>query len=472
MALIIHVVKPGESVSSIAKLYGVPASKIIADNELANPNQLSVGQTLVILKATQSYTVRSGDTLYAIAQRYGVTVNDILASNPQIKDPAMIYPGQVIQIPGAGQTAYTVKSGDTLYAIARRYGVTVDDILESNPQITDPELIYPGQVIAIPSPGGQKSTIVVNGYIYPSNDTRTLTKTAPYLTYVSIFSYMVNGDGSLVPIDDEAMVRAAKNAGVAPLMVINNRRFNSDVASELLYSQAAQDRLIDNVLNILSSKGYYGLNIDFEYVYPSDREAYNRFLAKMAAAMRQNGYIISSAVAPKYSATQSGILYEAHDYPVHGRLMDFVVIMTYEWGYRYGPPMAISPIPQVKRVLDYAVTAIPPQKILMGMPDYGYDWTEGEKPAEHLSYVQAVNRAYEVGADIQFDPVAVAPFYKYYDAQGRQHTVWFNDARSVQAQLKLVDQYGLLGISVWMIVDYFPQFWLVLNSMYNVQKVL
>jgi len=468
--LIIHVVKSGESVYSIARQYGVAPSEIIAENELSSPNQLSVGQALVITPATRTYTVQSGDTLYAIARRYGVTVDEILGRNPEITDPSMIYPGQEITIPGAAQETYTVRAGDTLYRIARRYGLTLDQILRSNPQITNPAEIYPGQVINIPA--SAKTTIAVNGYIYPSADLTDLNKTLPYLTYLSIFSYMVNGDGSLVTIDDEPMIRAARNAGVAPLMVINNRRFNSDVASELLYSPQAQDRLIASVLDIMGRKGYYGLNIDFEYVYPSDREAYNRFLAKISAAMEENGYIISSAVAPKYSATQQGILYEAHDYPVHGRLMDFVVIMTYEWGYRYGPPMAVSPVPQVKRVLDYGVTAIPPDKILMGVPDYGYDWTNGEFPAEHLSAQQAVNRAFEVGAEIQYDPVAEAPFYRYYDGEGRAHTVWFNDARSWQALLKLVDQYGLLGISIWTIVDYAPQLWLVLNSMYDVQKVL
>lgn len=468
--MIIHVVKSGESIYSIASQYGVAPSEIIAENGLESPNQLSVGQALVITPATRTYTVQSGDTLYAIAQRFGVTVNEILRINPDITDPSMIYPGQEITIPVSGREIYTVKAGDTLYRIAQRYGVSVDQILRINPQITDPGEIYPGQMIVIPT--GEKTTIQVNGYIYPSTELASLNKTLPNLTYLSIFSYMVNGDGSLVTIDDEPMIRAARNAGVAPLMVINNRRFNSDVASELLYSPQAQDRLIDRVLDIMGRKGYYGLNIDFEYVYPSDREAYNRFLARMAAAMEENGYIISSAVAPKYSATQQGILYEAHDYPVHGRLMDFVVVMTYEWGYRYGPPMAISPIPQVKRVLDYAVTAIPPDKILMGMPDYGYDWITGEFPAEHLSAQQAVNRAYEVGVEIQYDPVSEAPFYRYYDVEGRAHTVWFNDARSWQAQLRLVDQYGLLGVSIWMVVDYAPQLWLVLNSMYDVAKVL
>ena len=86
------------------------------------------------------------------------------------------------------------------------------------------------------------------------------------------------------------------------------------------------------------------------------------------------GYSVSTALAPKTKADQVGLLYEAHDYPVHGALCDFVVLMTYEWGYAAGPPWAIAPINEVRRVLDYAVTAIPRNKILMGMPTYGRDW--------------------------------------------------------------------------------------------------
>ncbi len=87
------------------------------------------------------------------------------------------------------------------------------------------------------------------------------------------------------------------------------------------------------------------------------------------------GYVVATALAPKVSAEQKGTLYVAHDYPVHGQLADFVIIMTYEWGYIYGPAMAVAPVDQVRRVLDYAVSAMPAGKILMGMPNYGYDWT-------------------------------------------------------------------------------------------------
>ena len=179
------------------------------------------------------------------------------------------------------------------------------------------------------------------------------------------------------------------------------------------------------------------------------------------------GYILVSALAPKISAEQEGTLYEAHDYAVHGELMDHVVIMTYEWGYTYSPPMAVAPINEVRRVLDYAVTEIPREKIFMGIPNYGYNWTlpyvEGTA-AQTISNVGAVNLAYNVGAYINFDPVAQAPFFNYYDENGRLHEVWFEDARSILAKLSLANEFRLGGLSYWTINQYFPQNWLVQNS--------
>ncbi|MTI81747.1 MAG: LysM peptidoglycan-binding domain-containing protein [Firmicutes bacterium] len=136
------------------------------------------------------YTIKRGDTLYQIAQRYGTTVNAILAANPQITNPSMIYPGQVITIPQEGGAVYTVQPGDTLSAIAQRYGVTVDAILAANPGITDPDLIYVGQQIRIPTgevpTGGIVTPQPQYGYDEMVADIGQLTSTYPFLEVQSI----------------------------------------------------------------------------------------------------------------------------------------------------------------------------------------------------------------------------------------------------------------------------------------------
>lgn len=425
--MVIHVVRPGDSIYSIGRQYGVPWQKIVSDNELENPNQLVVGQTIVILDGYRSHIVRPGESLYLIALQYQIPVSQIISANPQISDPARLMPGQTVNIP--------------------------------------PRSVNFGP-------------IEVNGYAFPNINMETLRKTLPYLTYLSIFSHQVNADGSLDEINDTPLIQAARNAGVAPLMVITNigdNGFDSDLASTILSNESLQDVLLDNVVRILRQKNYYGLDIDFEYIYPRDREKYNNFLRKTVDRLRPLGYTITTALAPKISATQQGTLYEAHDYPVHGELVDHVIIMTYEWGYTYSPPQAVAPLNEVRRVLSYAVTAIPRRKIMMGIPNYGYNWTlpftEGSA-AQTISNVGAVNLAAQVGAFIQYDPNAQAPYFRYYDSNGRQHEVWFEDARSILAKLALANEFRLGGISYWTINQFFPQNWLVLDSVYDIVKVL
>lgn len=424
----IHVVKPGESVYSIANLYGVPWQNIVSDNELENPDQLVVGQTLVILQGNRQHVVRRGESLYLIALQYQVRINDIINANPQITNPAVLQVGQVITIP----------QRDICFG-----------------------------------------PIQVNGYAFPDIDMEVLRKTLPNLTYLSIFSYQVNADGSLDTINDLPLIQAARSFRVAPLMVITNigenGGFDSDLASTILGSTAIQDTLLDNIVRVLEEKNYSGLDIDFEYIYPSDRENYNNFLRRVVARLRPLGYSITTALAPKIAADQEGLLYEAHDYPVHGALADHVILMTYEWGYTYSPPRAVAPINEIRRVLNYAVTAIPREKIFMGIPNYGYNWTlpfEEGSAAQTISNTGAVDLAYEVGAWISFDPISQAPFFRYYDSDGRQHEVWFEDARSILAKLTLANEFKVGGISYWTINRYFPQNWLVLNSIYDVVKVL
>jgi spore germination protein len=306
-----------------------------------------------------------------------------------------------------------------------------------------------------------------------------LRKTLPYLTYLSIFSYEVKADGSMRMLNDETLINAARAAGVAPLMVISNIQegggFNSDLAKTILTNESVQDTLIANVLNNMKAKNYSGLDVDFEYIYPENREDYNNFLRKLKRQLEPLGYSLTTALAPKIAADQKGLLYEAHDYPVHGALTDHVILMTYEWGYTYGPPMAVAPINEIRKVLNYAVSAIPRQKIFMGIPNYGYNWVlpyvAGSR-ATTLSNVGAVDLARREGAIIKYDQKSQAPFFNYFDDNGKEHVVWFDDARSIEAKMRLIDQYNLGGASYWTIGRYFPQNWLVLSSLFDVRKVL
>ena len=122
-------------------------------------------------------------------------------------------------------------------------------------------------------------------------------------------------------------------------------------------------------------KQFAGVDVDFEYIIASDRDLFTAFVAELRGRMNESGRTVSVALAPKTSDDQPGLLYEGKDYAGLGAAADSVLLMTYEWGHAYSPPMAVAPVDQVRRVVEYAVSRIDPAKINLGIPNYGYDWT-------------------------------------------------------------------------------------------------
>lgn len=424
----------------------------------------------------QIHVVQPGQSLWGIAQRYGVSPQELIESN-QVPNPGNLVTGQTLVIPIWGRYHW-VQPGESIWQIAQPYGFTVQQLLEVN-QIPNPAMVQPGLRLYIPQ--GPRPTAEANAYIEPAGAARERDQVAAVagdLTYVSMFDYEVNPDATLDMLPDQAAREGALSGAAAPLMVITTiaeGEFSPELGATILGSTELQDRLLDNVVQVMRQRGFRGLNVDFERLRPQDREAYNNFLRRAAARMRQEGYSISSALAPKISATQVGEWYEAHDYRAHGEILDFSVIMTYEWGWSGGPPMAVAPVNEVERVIRYAVTEMPPNKIMMGIPLYGYDWTlpyvAGGEFARVVSPQQAIQLAAQRGVAIQYDQTAQSPFFRYRDDQGRQHEVWFEDARSIQAKFNLVKRYRLRGVSYWRLPISFPQNWLLLQDNFTVRKV-
>lgn len=422
------------------------------------------------------HVVQNGETLGNIAQRYGVSVSSIVQTNG-LADPDKLAVGMSLVIPDPVRDRnYVVKPGDTIWTIAQRFGTTVQAIAVEN-RIPSPYVIYPGQVLRIPEK--PKPTIETNAFSIDFNEkgAQDIRDVSRYLTFMAPFGYRIKDDGGLEPVKDDGLIEAARSNHVVPLMAITNfsaTEPGSTLAHSVLSSPDIQDKLLTNIVDTMKAKNYQGLNIDFENVLPADRELYNQFLQRAVDRLHKENYSVSSSLAPKTSGTQKGTLYEAHDYPAHGRILDFVVLMTYEWGYRLGPPQAISPINEIKAVLDYAVTVIPRSKIMMGFQIYARDWllphVKGQE-AETFSPLEAVNRAIRYGAEIHYDQKAQAPFYRYTDEQGRRHEVWFEDARSAQAKFNLVKGYGLRGISYWVLGYPYPQNWLLLGDNFNIRKL-
>lgn len=422
----IYVVRPGDTLTSIAEEFGVNAERLSVTNEIPLDAPLVVGQTVVILFPTTIHTVEPGETAASIASRYGISENRLYRNNINLGGLPQIYPGQSLVIAYDDTPAYTAS---------------------------------------------------VYGYAYPFINIPLLRQTLPYNTYLVPFTYGITPSGGLVDLNDSALLILAREYGTLPLMHLSTLTedggFDSALADIVLNDPQSRANLIENVISTIDEKGYAGLDIDFEYVPSRNAAAYAGLVSELRTRLNAEGKIVIVALAPKTSADQRGLLYEGHDYELLGAAADFVLLMTYEWGYTYGPPLAVAPIPNVRRVIEYAVTVIPREKIYLGIPNYGYDWplpfVQGQTRAQSISNVRAVEIAREAGAEILYDEEALSPYFNYTAPDGTPHEVWFEDARSIDAKLALIREYSLYGAGYWNLMRPFPQNWLVLNARFNIR---
>lgn len=424
------------------------------------------------------HVVQRGDTIWNIASRYGVSTQRIIMDNGLASQPFLVE-GQalIILIP---EIIHTVRSGETLASIAAAYNTTEMELLQKNPNLIQNRRLRTGQQITINFEGGNERNVYMNGYAYPYINRDVLTRALPYLTDLTLFSYGFTETGELIPINDQPLINLAYQYQAAPIMLISSitedGNFSGEKASLLFNNLQLQNTVINNMIAVMNEKGYLGLDIDFEYVNPEDGDAFIEFVRNTTEKMHQNGYRVNVDLAPKTSSAQAGLLYEAHGYAELGAIADTVLLMTYEWGYTYGPPLAVAPLNNVRQVVTYAVSQIPPNKIMLGIPNYGYDWKlpyeRGVTRATGIGNEEAIRIAAENGAEIQFDETAQSPFFEYYARDRSKHIVWFEDVRSIRGKFNLITEFNLRGAGYWNVMRPFSQNWALLSQTFGIRKVV
>lgn len=416
------------------------------------------------------YIVRPGDTPQSIAALYGVSPQRLIYDNQLSKLPVLPEGMPILVL--TPSLVHTVAKGETPEEIAGLYGLTERQLYQNNPFLLDQEYLRIGQSIVIRYQGQENHPLHVTGYAYPFIEENILREALLYVDELLIFSYGFTTAGELIPPwrSDEPLIAQALEMGVSPILVLTpfseQGTFNNQLVKLVSEDMEVQQRLTANLLETVREKNYAGVDVDFEYILPEDREGYAAFVRNLRTAMNAEGYQVSVALAPKTSRDQSGLLYEGVDYGLLGASADQVFLMTYEWGYTYGPPMAVAPLDSVRRVLDYAVTEIPRDKILMGIPNYAYDWAlpfvRGTTKAEIMGNIDALRLAAENGVPVQYDETAQSPWYTYVQS-GITHEVWFEDVRSIEAKIRTAVSYGFLGIGYWNLMRPFRANWLLLH---------
>ena len=422
----IHVVKANETIYSIASEYGISTERLISDNGLFGLNSLVTGQSLIILSPSITHTVKIGETIYSVARDYGISASKLVRNNPSL--------------------------------------------------IFNPNL-FEGEEITIAFDNQTNRKISTYGFVYPFISPEILAVQSIYSTSVAIFSYGFNTNGTLITTKDINSLEILKQYNSIPIMVLSSiteeGMFEIEKTSILFNDISVQNTLINNMIYEMREKGFKGIDIDFEFINPEDRDAFSAFVRNVTEKMNAEGFTVNVDLAPKTSAEQRGSLYEGHDYRALGMAANTVMLMTYEWGYTYSPPMAVAPVNKVREVVEYAISEIDNNKIYMGIPNYGYDWTlpyeKGISKAKVIGNEEAIRIAHRYSSTINFDDTAQTPYFTYTDS-GTEHEVWFEDARSIIAKYNIIDEFSLLGGGYWNLMRPFMQNWSYVNSNYDIAK--
>lgn len=421
------------------------------------------------------YLVQQDDTIDSIALKFGISVEKLIIDNG-ISESYLVV-GQTLVITRPVQV-YTVKEGDTLGSIAEAYQITVLQLLRNNPELANRQYIYAGESLVI-SYENNDGRVWVSGYTYPFIRDEVLNKTLPYLTYLLILNYRITDNGELAGSNEDiAVIETATLYQTATTLVVTAYSDIGVVDVELVYNvllnPQLQDTLIENLLGILNTKNYRGVNLAIQLINESNQQLFLNYIYRVVNKLKPEGYEVFLTLNPGLKVNGSEVTFEKINYAEFSNATDGILFLSYDWGFIERPPIPID-IVTTSSLLDYIVAQVPLEKIRIALPTLGYDWqlpyVPGRSRAKALNFDSALTLARQMNAVINYDETNQAAYFEYVDNLFNQHIVWFRDARSIDNSVKILQSYGIEGVGIWNIMYYFNQLWLVINTQYQIVKI-
>lgn len=300
--------------------------------------------------------------------------------------------------------------------------------------------------------GGLPAGMVL-GYFYdPGNAGNAVTMLKhylPFLTGIIPFWYTIYANGTISGQTNPQVLTLAAQHHLWTFALVENMA-GQQVFGPLLNSPQARRRAIENLLTLVEVNGYDGINLDWEGIAPSERHAYSTFVQQLSGVFHQHGYYVTLSVPAETQSQPSNSWTGAYNYKKLGRYADLIMVMAYDQHWPGGSPGPIASASWVKQVLDYTISAVPPHKVILGIPGYGYNW--GAHGATALSYFQAHTLSH------QYHTKSGQNHFVYMK-HGQLHSVWFENTQSVLSKIQFVGGYELRGIALWRLGIEDPKIW-------------
>ncbi|MYL55003.1 LysM peptidoglycan-binding domain-containing protein [Pontibacillus yanchengensis] len=409
-----------------------------------------------ISSASVIHVIHNGESLWSISKEYG-TSSEVITKINGLENQEKIIPGQSLVLPGK---KYIVQPGESLWEIAKRHAVSLGEVKSLNGLQTN--VVQPGQELTIPT--NSKEDTFIGAFFIPKDEQSNkylLGKYQNILTSVGFFEYHPDEQGNLSTLHGESAITTVWNKGMIPYATVTNlssKGFDDQLAHKVIGNQTVRKQLINNIFSVLHKNELKGVIIDFEGLQTKDRQHFNTFIKELAAKLHPVDMKISIALPPM-QGDRYPAYHAAYDYKTLGTYADSLFLMTYDWHWAGGPAGPIAPIGEIKETVEYAISVVPKSKIVLGVPMYAYDWTlhENSENARAYSQQHAINVAVKHGSVIHYNNETDQPYFMYKDANGVQHEVWFEDARSILAKYRLIKKYDIAGMGGWKLGLSFPQ---------------
>jgi spore germination protein YaaH len=325
---------------------------------------------------------------------------------------------------------------------------------------------------APPSKPSSNKLVLGYGTYYSSKDVSSLNSLKAHSTVIDTLAthtYIADANGNLYiqgNVFPTAQMYFASSNGIKTLAVVRNE-FNGELAHTILNSPSATTNLINTIEKSLDTHNYSGVNIDFEILYSKDREVFTNFMRDLYNRLKPKGYIVTIALPAKTSDAEKWVY--AYDFAKLGSYADQVILMTYDEHYPGGKPGPVASLNWTQRVVNYAASVIPKEKLLLGLAAYGYDWTikDGKTiSTKSLSVASAYSTASANGAEVLWDSSAQVPYYTYTDSKG-EHFVYFENSTSISYKLNIVNNSNLKGIAIWRLGLEDEAYWTTIKTKLN-----
>jgi spore germination protein YaaH len=245
---------------------------------------------------------------------------------------------------------------------------------------------------------------------------------------------------------------------------ILNGVWDGALVSRIIADPALTTVNIESLVQLAVTQGYDGIDLDYENLSASDRLAFTSFVNQLAVALHSNGKLLAVNLYAKTSEPGTWGGPQAQDWWAIGQVVDQVRIMTYEYHWSTSGAGPIAPVDWVRDVLAFARTTMPAEKIMQGVPLYGYDWV-GQSGVD-VVWEQTIALVTQYGATVRWDAASASPWFEYV-AKRTRHTVWFENASSIDAKLQVNIEQAVGGLSFWRLGGQDPEVWSTLRNRFG-----